>query len=763
MNMISTEMIERERWCDNPNPKARIAFVICYPFQYYVYKNIYRHLDDAEFVVDFGVFFPVHQPHALERDIISFLQRKGVYYRILYYSDYFFGEYLRKFFEQYSTLVGVWERGCHLLVCNRNKKQVSLTYGAGKELTQVRFSRRYNDLILAFGSRDVQLFSLFTEAKIVGNPKFDDWFNDELDQGFLSEIRDQLVPGKPTILYLPTHGDLSSLEILTDELCRLIGEFNVIAKIHYFLLRENAEQVDRLRGKGVTIMEDDADLLPLLKLCDVVLSDNSSAIFDAILADKPIVVTDFLSKEYLDVEHKTVQNYKRGKSIALTYSGSIEQVIKHDGSMIVIRNPEEIGSAVLEAIRDSAFCRKRRKEIREMIFSFNDGRSGMRAAEEIRRLSRTVVLRDRPILFHAVESFVDWFKKSPFTYLRKEEKLLEYERALFGSSERSGSEIRFSIIIIDEMQDGFGMTVRSACEQRFPGEAYEIIVVTSRSFSDCEAALEKSGMKNDNVSRIRFSVFSGGLSLGQGIASAVRLARGERICFTKIGYLLPSHWLARFLLAYERFPDAGGIGGHTVQLRKIDLSIFNIFENIETGRLLGFLKEPSDFYEVKNRVLRRNPAGRFSNMSYRTDIVMDALDIFERNSVDVMEIELKLFTLRRYDLCFIPEPVKRIGVTTFSSFVRENFGMGIALSDICYLHAEVAWYYRPTLFMCIRVPFLSVLGDNRFRKTFQAMAVLFLGYSCRLVGKYYWMFLRVFKLGRLLRRLQDMGKHEKVV
>ena len=117
--------IHEKKWADNPNPKAKIAFVIFYPFQYYVYKNIYTHFDNAEFIIDFGAFHPQKQPKELEEKLVIFLQEQGVYYRILYYSDYYYRPYLDTFFKPYTTLVGVWERGCHFLDCNKNKKQVN--------------------------------------------------------------------------------------------------------------------------------------------------------------------------------------------------------------------------------------------------------------------------------------------------------------------------------------------------------------------------------------------------------------------------------------------------------------------------------------------------------------------------------------------------------------------------------------------------------------------------------------------------------------
>ena len=47
---------------DTDTAHATIGFVIYYPFQFYVYKNVYRHLmDRAEFIIDLGASMPNRQ------------------------------------------------------------------------------------------------------------------------------------------------------------------------------------------------------------------------------------------------------------------------------------------------------------------------------------------------------------------------------------------------------------------------------------------------------------------------------------------------------------------------------------------------------------------------------------------------------------------------------------------------------------------------------------------------------------------------------
>lgn len=387
----------------NPNPKARIAFVVFYPFQFYVFKNVYKHLaEEAEFIVDMGPFYPVEQPENLKVNIIKLLVEHKVFFRILSYEDYSSRRYLEDFFSSNKCLVSLWFQGCLRLKCNASKLKVHLTYGAGKEIETYALWKSAFDLILAYGKHDSQYFSLLTQCKVAGNPKFDDFFNDNLDTKLLEKLRHKINVSKKTILYLPTHGDLSSINELAEQLKNLSEKYNVFAKLHYFNNYEEQQKVERLKAGDINIFGDDSDLITLLKITDVVVSDNSSAIFDAILADKPLVVTDFLSINYLGEEHNKIRSSRRGVLKELTYSGSIEQKIKKSNAVVTMKKPSDLGKSIEYALRDLPFRREARKIWRESIFDFNDGKCGYRAAEAIRHLLSINNLPERPILYHMI-------------------------------------------------------------------------------------------------------------------------------------------------------------------------------------------------------------------------------------------------------------------------------------------------------------------------------------------------------------------------
>jgi hypothetical protein len=387
---------------ENSNKNAKIGFVIFYPFHYYVYKNVYKHLKaDAEFIVDLGAFYPTEQEESLTNEIVELLKKEQANFSILEYTAYRQNQ-IGRYLERYDLLVSVWKRGCIIHPAASDKRKVHMTYGVGKDLVTYSVGKRLYDLILAYGKRDYDIFSLYTTAEIVGNPKFDDWFNKSWDEKLLQSVSRRLDPTKKTILYLPTHGDLSSIDDLSDELKRISPLFNTLVKFHYYTPREEPWRLEKLEDPNVMTFKDDVDLTALLYLADVVISDNSSAIFDSILADKPLVLADFLSKDFLDIEHKKPKYFRRGMANILTYSGSIEQIIKRKNFVPTIQVPGQLLHGIQTALQDNSYYKTERKKLRDWLFGFQDGDSGKRAAEAILRF-RTIPLPERPLLYHLLE------------------------------------------------------------------------------------------------------------------------------------------------------------------------------------------------------------------------------------------------------------------------------------------------------------------------------------------------------------------------
>ncbi len=406
----------------NENPNATIGFLITYPFFFFIHKNIYKYLKkESEFIIDLtGSAQTMAFVGEVLKDTPPLLNKHGVNFRILFPEDLNSHIGLKKFFSKYKVLVSPWEfRGALALPETKHIKKINTPYGPGKELSKLRPTRGMFDLIFACGPREKTLFSYYTRSEIIGVPKFDDWFNNSLDKDFLSQVKNKLDPNKKTILHLPTHGDLAETYEVIDKIAALTKTYNVITKIHYFTLREEPEMEGELTKRGIIVFKDVDDILCLLKVADMVMADNSSAIFDAILADKPVLLSQFLTDDYLDNVHRAGLLYKRGRGPAATYSGSIEQEIKKKGLVPVFKKEDDLQKKVKEVLKDKKFFRKSRKEIRKQVFSLCDGMSGKRASTIIKKIQKEKKSPPRPILYHIIDTYVKSLQEQHKFFKRK--------------------------------------------------------------------------------------------------------------------------------------------------------------------------------------------------------------------------------------------------------------------------------------------------------------------------------------------------------
>ena len=136
-------------------------------------------------------------------------------------------------------------------------------------------------------------------ARLVGMPKVDCLVNGSLHrETILAGLG--LDPARPTVLYAPTWSRASSLNLMGE---RLIGQLaalpiNVIVKLHDRSRDPRARysggvdwpaRLAPLLSRAHTRLADGANITPLLAASDVMISDHSSAAFEYLLLDRPLV------------------------------------------------------------------------------------------------------------------------------------------------------------------------------------------------------------------------------------------------------------------------------------------------------------------------------------------------------------------------------------------------------------------------------------------------------------------------------------------
>ncbi|MCL2110665.1 MAG: CDP-glycerol glycerophosphotransferase family protein [Clostridiales bacterium] len=137
------------------------------------------------------------------------------------------------------------------------------------------------DAILCYTKREVEILSAYTKTFLVSPMRY---------KGF--QKNSDRPSEKPVLLYAPTFGNISSVDSIEKAVGALRKDYYVVVKAHHIMQYRESEKgrTGILREIADEYYTQEADLVELLKKADVVLSDNSGAIFDALYAEVPVAI-----------------------------------------------------------------------------------------------------------------------------------------------------------------------------------------------------------------------------------------------------------------------------------------------------------------------------------------------------------------------------------------------------------------------------------------------------------------------------------------
>jgi len=209
----------------------------------------------------------------------------------------------------------------------KSTKYVMLQYSMAKDLTAYNIRWDLCDFGLVYGEYSFQKLAERCTVFKVGNPRFDDYFTGNHDSEVLEFIRNKLDPKKKTIAYLPTWGDLASRELFDQIEGRLREDYNIIEKAHH-LSDTGVEINGEYTNLDKRFLQFVDDSLYILACSDVVLSDYSGVIFDALYMGKSVVL---LRDKSIEVNlHKKVSS----DSIEISKSHLIGPVVYSSDNLI---------------------------------------------------------------------------------------------------------------------------------------------------------------------------------------------------------------------------------------------------------------------------------------------------------------------------------------------------------------------------------------------------------------------------------------------
>ena len=392
---------------------SKIAFVVWTPFHYFVYRDIARHLPYSDFVVCPTWYRSPTEASAHLAHTTNFLEQRGVRHRQL--AELYEDATVRAFFAPYDVIVAThpWPPlESHFTNTDwfLKKKTVRALYGTMKGLaTFAPWTARF-DVALAWGEYSQSFLSSLTHAYTVGDYKFDAWFNGTIDARERSVIANLLNSRRKTVLYMPTHGGLSSLGTYADAVNGLADRYNVLIKFHHHSELTERETVARVRSRAdahTHIFGEETDPLVLLSHTDMVISDSSSAAGETLLTGLPLVFLENRNPEQ-------IRRHRAGTEFnGYWYSGGLvheEGVIKElkailDTEKAVVRSPDELSETVTRVLEEweasPAWIR-----LRDRLFAFQDGKSGERAAGVIMDLARRKDKPAPPLLGAAARAYL---------------------------------------------------------------------------------------------------------------------------------------------------------------------------------------------------------------------------------------------------------------------------------------------------------------------------------------------------------------------
>jgi CDP-glycerol glycerophosphotransferase (TagB/SpsB family) len=267
----------------------------------------------------------------------------------------------------------------------RKTKQVQAFHGVSSKNVKFNPWMSEFDLLLLPGRRERDKFAAMgvldnTQYALIGHPKSDRVLRGELTKE-IARAKYSL-PDRPTILYAPTHGALSSFFSWGLEICKSVpADCNLIVKPHPVLATTTAAEgaggeviaqvKEYLQQRGALWLPLEPDVVPLMAASDALITDYSSVAEEFLVFDRPLVFADHLANAL----GRDRQQRDKGDWNELFSTGAhvTEIGAMRDAVAGVLSRPDEQSSA--------------RRKMRDFVFENLDGHCAARAADAIRAIT----------------------------------------------------------------------------------------------------------------------------------------------------------------------------------------------------------------------------------------------------------------------------------------------------------------------------------------------------------------------------------------
>jgi len=186
---------------------------------------------------------------------------------------------------------GVTSEG-EAIVPRLGRRHLRMMYALGKAGWNFAPWNEAYEAILCWGPYQAGGLSKFVNPRLaqVGYPRFDSFF-------WPMEDRADSVrffggdPARPTIVWLPTWGDLSSIDKWAEPVGRLRSDFNLIVKVHPLTGAQEPARMKLLQSAGIEAVADPIlNNVRLFRAADFVLADYGGSPFGALYSDRDLIL-----------------------------------------------------------------------------------------------------------------------------------------------------------------------------------------------------------------------------------------------------------------------------------------------------------------------------------------------------------------------------------------------------------------------------------------------------------------------------------------
>ena len=260
-------------------------------------------------------------------------------------------------------------------------KQVQAFHGISSKNVKFNPWMAEFDLLLLPGKRERDKFAQLgilekTEYALIGHPKSDAFLRGEITKS--TELARLNLSDRPTVLYAPTTGALSSFFSWGMDICQSVPEScNLIVKPHPALITTAENEgsgmseinavKEYLHKRGALWLPLEPDVAPLMAASDVLVTDYSSVAEEFLVFDRPIIFADHLANA-------------SGRDRAHRDMGDWEELFQA-GEHVTDKStfPAALAKVLLSPGEDAI----KRHNLRDYVFENLDGHCAARAAKAI--------------------------------------------------------------------------------------------------------------------------------------------------------------------------------------------------------------------------------------------------------------------------------------------------------------------------------------------------------------------------------------------